>query len=242
MKPTAIAYPIKPEPTPSEDRLLKYSLRSLEKNGGKFGDVFMIGKRREWFSPFIRMCDIGHDKGSSSKFSRVTSKMVVFSSMEIPFVLMNDDFILIEPQEITSPNYKALKSIKRLIRDHKSEAYKDLLERTQKKFNNGKDSVAFVTHTPLLIDSPQLVDQITRGDNRKAFSFRQAYALLRGLTKHPTLEVVKNDVKFKERYNAAAWPRIFEGHESVSFHPHAVNQELFKALEQMFPYKSRFEK
>ena len=241
MTTTAVAYPIKTKPSQSEDLLLKYSLRSLEANGGKFGDLFLIGKRREWFSPRVRVCDIHYGIESNSKFSRVTSKMVVFSSMEIPFVLMNDDFLLLQPQEITQAKYKAFPSVKSIAKEHSSHTYRDLLERTQTKFNKGKDSFAFITHTPLLIDSPKLVQEITTMYNRRSFSFRQAYALIRGLTKHPLLEIVKQDVKIKEKQTAANWPKAFAGHDMVSFHPAAVNQELFKALEKMFPNKSRFE-
>lgn len=234
-----IAYPIKDDPTPLEDELLKYSLRSLEHHGGVTGNVYMIGKRRDWFSHHIHMADVASAGQRKSKFLDVLIKLVTFCEMELPFVLMNDDFILCQETELIYSKYKALPSTTKLIDHHRSHTYQTMLLRTL-ALNGKKDMKAFVTHTPMLIDSPELM--IENKQELVSKSFRQAYAIRRNLNDDPNTVVMEKDVKFKNPQTVIEWREIMRKNETISFHPAAVDKRLFTALEEMFPDKSKYEK
>ena len=234
-----IAYPIKKDPTREEDLLLKYSLRSLEQNGGALSRLFMIGQRRWWFSDNVNMVDIESRNIGLSKFTNVGVKLRVFSEMNIPFVLMNDDFLINRQMQITRVKNYALPSIKKLIDHHRSNTYQSLLQRTIDLLNDGKDMEAFVTHTPMLIDRPDLMTVYDK--KLLSTSFRQVYAIKRELSKDANTVIVDADVKIKNKYSINQWLDLMKTMETMSLHPSAIDKNLFGALELLYPDKSIYE-
>lgn len=234
-----IVYPIRKNPNTHQDKLLKYSLRSLEQNGGELSQVYLIGKRRSWFSPFIKVVDVEAFSERHSKFLDVTIKLKTFCEMGIPFVLMNDDFILSQPTEITNINNKALPSVKDIINNHRSHTYQTLLTRTLVTVNKGEDMNAFVTHTPMLIDKPELMTTHTK--ETRSLSFRQEYAVHRNLPEDDRTTIINKDVKIKDSKTTLEWLGLMNNMEMLSLHPSVVDANLFKALDILFPDKSRYE-
>ena len=233
-----IAYPIRTSATPEQDQLLKYSLRSLEKHGGNFGKVWMIGRRRPWFSSMVKMCNLDGNSEQRGKINSVITKLSTFCAMDKKFVLMSDDFILLKNVSITWAHYKALPSINNVVKQTTDILHKKMLKKSLQDNGDGlKDAPAFITHTPMLIDRPKLMAKICRGT-----SFRQDYALRRGLHKHPLTEIIEYDVQVRDKHSIEKWPSAFAGQDQVSISEWAMDKNLFDVLDVMFPNKSKYER
>ena len=239
----AIAYKIRSNPTPKQDILLKISLRSLEKYGKSVGKVYMIGARRPWFSKALHVCNIIETE-KYNKFSKVTEKMSTFCQMNIPFVLMNDDFILLSDWQADERIWYSNGTIGELHNKHTDNVYKGLIERTIERTKMGRDYPNHMTHTPFLVDFPQKIEAV-KGLIGNAFfaqgySFRQSMAFVRQPAKSSVLDM-KEDPKIRNAYKQKQWTKVLQDKWMASFCPANINGELLLTLLRMFPEKSIYE-
>lgn len=239
----AIAYPIRENPNQYQDELLKYSLRSLQKHGRNYSRVYMVGERRPWFSKSIDVVNLKHNDHKRTKFSKVTDKMTVFCHANIPFVLMNDDFILSEPYDFTMKRYHVFGTLKQLYDTHTDKVYKNLIELTVKNTPNEWWSPSHLTHTPFLVGEPHKSVEYYEGKldrYRPMYSFRQFMASIQSVGP-PNLIELERDVKIRETYRQAQWVEKLRTSWMHSFCPRNVNSELMGALERIYPEKSIYE-
>lgn len=90
-----IVYPLK-ESEPNHD--LRYSLRSLEKYGGEYGTVFVIGHCPKWLKNVVHIpIEQCSDKHISVRQN--IRKICDCDFISEEFILFNDDFILTKPVE-----------------------------------------------------------------------------------------------------------------------------------------------
>ena len=84
-----IVIPLSDEFNLMEQVLLKYTLRSIEAEGiGNNEKVVILGKRREWFSDKIEVCNIT---------GNISTKIVEWCKIGEPFTLMEYNMFLSEP-------------------------------------------------------------------------------------------------------------------------------------------------
>jgi hypothetical protein len=255
---TAVVYPIRPKHLDGNshcDELLRYSLRSLERYG-KFYDtskVYMIGERREWMSDRLNVIAIESDK--PSKFERVRVKLQTFAYMEIPFVLMNDDFILTKNQDLSLRHWATGGTMNDLAQDYtKSSGYRAMVERTVRAYGIDWQEKCVMVHTPFLFDDPELLIEMNYNghSSNTAISVRQAYMALRnkiyGAKMKPKYYSIETkemglDCKIYEPSSVEYWHHLMKVAPGViSTAPTAVNENLLSVLAYLYPEKSKYEK
>lgn len=238
-----IVYPVRSRPRSShEDMLLRYSLRSIEKYASGVDKVFMIGSRRGWFSENIQVCDLSSvEKDRGNKFSGVTAKLNIFCEAGVPFVLMNDDFILTDFMDLNESQWHFAGSVGDLLKAQKPEMYKKMITNTMESFGISEDAKSLMTHTPFTVDKPHLVLDFARKNIGRHYSFRQAYAHLRKVEKESLAKDIKTDVKVYGKRSASDWSNIINNAKFISVSEDATDRNLITKLSEIFNKKSRYE-
>lgn len=245
-----VVYPIRNVPSSvEEDTILKYSLRSLERHGVHVENVYVLGARRKWFSKHVNVVDLdlyGVGNKQESKFKKVGEKLQFFSSLENPFLLMNDDFILLKDMDVNEKKWYYSGSIQDVMKDpNKGWSCKQMLHDTCEEYGTDPAKVKnFATHTPFLVDEPQLVQKGKYHKSMKQTSFRQSFAFVRGIVDMDPEQAIKmnHDVKVYTRQTVQGWLNLFESNRFISFNNDTVaNKNLMNALHERFPKQSRYE-
>lgn len=251
-----VIYPIRNIPkSPEEDMIFKFSLRSLEMYGVQIEKVYVLGARRDWFSNHITVvdCDLyGVGNNDESKFKKVGEKMIFACDLGVPFVLMNDDFLLMDTFEAEKREWYYSGTIAdALSHKNKGQAFKRMLIDTCEKYGRNSRSVKnFTTHTPFLVDKPRLMHGVHFSNSNQLISFRQSYAFIRGIVDMeedhhvlPSIKEMKEDCKIYESKTVEGWNRLFDSNKYISINNDSVKMKnLLKALHQKFPHKSIYER
>ena len=236
-----IAYPLKSNQNASEDLIFRYSLRSVEKYGTGVHRLMVIGPRRSWFSDKVEVCNL-KDEPTQSKFNRVARRLVTFCDADIPFVLMNDDFILGQDYDFTARRWYVDGTVEGKITGTNDKTYKRFVQKTMRGLVLTGKEPSHMNHTPMLIQQPQRVSDLWR--EKKMYScgaevsFRQSAGSL--LPKQSNF-IERDDVKIRSPRNAAQWATIFDG-DIVSLSPQCTDDVMFAELEKRFPNKSIWER
>lgn len=240
----ALVYPIRDVSSNIDDQLLKYSLRSVEAYGHNVERLFILGRRRPWFSDRIQMCSID-EHCTDSKFANVTAKLRTFCEAEIPFVLMNDDFIMLKDYDFAQPQWYVDGTLKNLRAKHTSDVYKEMIDRTMQIFKIKGSEPNYMTHTPFMVPAPALFTAFVGQYVKKArrvysYSFRQVYGSGAKVMKGGLIEC--KDVKIRNKHNFAQWREMLEKEWMISASPNSTDGNLLAALDMKYPEKSIWEK
>lgn len=144
-----------------ENEELRYSIRSLVKNTAN-PNIFLFGQAPSWYSGNIELI-----KERGTKYSRARTNLTAItksSDVQEEFVLMNDDFFIMQRTTIPPVWHGGLFSDKvaeRKTRDPNTPYFAKLLE-TQKTLKSLgiKDPLDYELHTPLQITKSGLAEAL----------------------------------------------------------------------------------
>lgn len=201
----------------------------------------MVGERRPWFSRYVEVCDIKDFRGS--KFNRVTRRMATFSDAGIPFVLMNDDFILGSDYDFDLMKWYVDGTLGKLLKKHPDKTYKRFVEQTIKRLEIPHSTPSHLVHFPMLVNKPVEVADYFRHKKLNygvdSVSFRQTAATVLQINRNNLIEV--QDCKARTPLTTKQWGEKLND-SFVSLSPQCTNEAMFLALARKFPNKSKWEK
>lgn len=221
---------------------LKYSLRSLK--NVEYDNIFIIGKLPEYLSE-SNLIFIGKDDPYGLSTSNIVRKLLHICGdkrVSDDFVLMNDDFYFLEPQEIE--NYH-IGTMKFHIENRRKDMYKKYLERTRgliKKELGIREPKSYELHYPIVINKEKFKKIFKKIKwKNKRIVWRSIYGNLAGMESikaKPRVSVISvGDYKF---LNGNDFEKM-KGNKFLSSPP-SVPENFKEFIEDKFPYKSIYEK
>ena len=245
----AVACTISDNPDRESDFLLRLTLRSLERYGRNFGRVFMLGKRRDWFTRKIEMVDVrgSHHKGHS-EWREKNWRFWVFCHTGLPFVAIDEGTILVKRMDfanklwIMSGQYESVYKKANNVNKARMELMRD-----ECGLNNR--SKFFDEDLPMTIDVPGLMTKTgLNQENNHMYSFRQLYAKNRML-KNERHKSITQSRTVSEKMDLDGWRELIkkerkkgQGLGIIKVKKEAINEDFEIIAAQIFSEESRFEK
>lgn len=249
-------YPFRDTPASKhEDALARMSLRSLETKVTGISKVFAFGKRREWMgraNSWFAVADVEYaDKSmkKKNKWSNVLNKVNMMNHIGEPYIMMNDDFIVLKEIDAYDIPVVFDGSLGSVLDDkRKGQRYCDMVVKSMARINAQRQDPNPLTHTPFPVHYPWLAMKSkaynSKSGHYDAVSFRMMYVdtLHRKLAPYKRLEM--EDPKYYRPKKAHEWVEELTTTDKpfVSFGTDAVDANLIAALNELFPHKSRYEK
>jgi hypothetical protein len=237
--------------TKQDEDLFRYSLRSLATYGTGVKKVVIIGLTKpDWCADSVDHIKLEYDRGG--KFSGVSSKMETYCLVKRPFVIMNDDFILLMNTNLNAPIWYSRGSMQQAISECHSETYRSVIQKTWEVACPVMDKYApaLFSHTPFLVDKPSVFtdfyDQWPEVRKMGARSFRMMYGYARNLhweiPPEATIINMRKDVKQYTALSRQSQLDELKAKRFISFAPRAVNNILLEILKEMFPSPCKYER
>lgn len=176
------------------DNELRFSLRSLELYGRNVGTVYILGERPDWLRNVLHLpyADLYDRKCDNTWY-----KMKRFCEVHRqPFVLMNDDFFLLQHTDMAALPYYYDGSISSLLGIYKRESkYKDAQTATLAVLEkSGYPTLNFAVHYPMIVEPVQMTNTWELFGKAPGISFRNLYG---NAVNHKRAMPMK-DVKIKQ--------------------------------------------
>lgn len=216
-----------------DDMELRLSLRCLEKNAIGVDRVFIVGNCPEWVQNVVHIPAEDTYTAENNAFQKVLKACQNGISDE--FLLMNDDFFLLESFDIRKYPYFARGF---LDTEKPDNSYKRSLNRTSvylRKFNTG--NVNFEVHCPIRFNK----HKVMLLEGYAEYFKKQEGVLLRSFYHN----IFNSDVREKDfvedtkNYNDE-WKPIYNETGCLSTSDNCDN--ILKRIEEVYPNKSRWEK
>ena len=209
---------------------IKYSLRSVEKHLSNVGKIWIIGEQ----IPFLK--DINHislKDATTNHNENIRQK--VLKACDIPelsedFLFMNDDHFLLQNFDLPNfPNY-----YKGTLEDYKFKNngwyLADLLW-TQGKIGN--NALNFDTHTPIMYNKTRFKERLGSIEP-VGILIKSMYAAGLEGTKEPDCKLYRRHTLKEIEYKTMTAPCFY-------ICDRAINEDLMKFLNYLYPKKSRWE-
>lgn len=220
-----------------QDNELRYSLRSVEKFGQNVDGVTIIGQLPTWLRKvtYIKAAD-PYEMKCDNAWLKIH---VACMQLKRPFVLMNDDFFLLQPTDFNNlPRYYD-GDMKDLIgRYHKSSPYVKCQAATYHVLQqNNLPTRNYAVHYPVTIDPARMQKVWGLFKRQPGISFRNLYGNLVGSD---------NDVQFKDNKISEALhtheiAERLEGWSMFSIGDKFLNEAGKQYLHMLYPDASRYE-
>lgn len=209
---------------------IKYSLRSVEKHLSNVGKVFIIGVD----IPFLK--DIHHlsfKETANNHNENIRQKVLAacyHPEISEDFLFMNDDHFLLQDFDLPNfPNY-----YKGTLEDYKFKNngwyLADLLW-TQGKIGN--NALNFDTHTPIIYNKTRFKERLGNVEP-VGILIKSMYAHGLEGTKEPDAKLYRRHTMREIEYKTQSAP-------CFSICDRAINEDLMKFLNYLYPKKSRWE-
>lgn len=182
----------------NDSRELEWSLKSVRKN--LEGDVIIIGDTPDFEVDATVITGYGSEWRGYSPYHNVIDKILQACQLYDEFVLMNDDFFVLNPIDITK-HYNRGNMLDHM-NARKFDSYTRALHNTRNLLSaRGHTDVDFEVHTPMLINSKQMIQAIyeimPQLRNSQTILIRSYYGNRYGLVSE-TISDVKNPGNYKE--------------------------------------------
>jgi len=219
----------------------KYSLRSLQ--NVEHGNIFIIGELPDYLNESNLTFIKKNDPYGINTSNMVRKLLHICGDKRVSddFVLMNDDFYFLEPQEIKDYDMGTMRFH---IKNRREDMYKKYLKTTRgfirKKFGI-KEPKSYELHYPIVINKKKFkkVFKKIRWENKRIV-WRSVYGNVAGIestkAKPRTSVIPAGDYKFLNRDD---FEKI-KGNKFISSPP-TVPQNFKTFIQQKFPTKSIYE-
>lgn len=205
---------------------LRYSLRSVERNLPCVDDVVIYGGKPRWCVAKLVTQTVGATKYAKAYHNLRLACMD--ESMDDSFVLMNDDFYVMEPTERVEYAHRGslLKLVEWYESEHPKAVYTANTRRTY-DFLVGigiKDPVSYELHIPMVFEKDKLLEVLDMISGDMGLQYRTIYGNLCDVGGEYTEDVkvyAKGDEIPEGRY-LSSWDPAFE---TVRRHLHGVFPE-----------------
>jgi glycosyltransferase involved in cell wall biosynthesis len=232
-----IVYPLG-NGSPNSDNELRYSIRSLEKFGRNYKDIYIIGKFPHWGNQRIKHFGF---KETKTKALNILDK--IYFSCNVPeisdtFLYINDDHILLKETDLSKyPYYYNDNDAKSIIESRPiSDNYRKIIEET---INNKHYKHYFDIHTPILIHKKQFIEMyniINFEASSEGLLVKSMYCGYNNIN-----GVEKSDIILRQKHECFDLKQKLKDEHIFSFHDEAVCQDLVDFLHNVLPDKSEYE-
>lgn len=223
-----------------EDNELRYSLRSIQKYLSFDGKVFIIGNCPAFLREVIH---IQEDDQGKNKEERIKNKMLIACDEGLiskDFLLMHDDHFLLAPFIAAEfPWYYEQDIQKAIDLCRKEGGYKSAGINTLNALNRRHhDKKNFDTHHPCLINKKafKMIINSYYWAIPDGYFIKSLYANTAQIEGEPY-----NDIRVEGHYDAAGYRNIIGCANLFSTGARINYPEMKKLMEELYPYKSRFE-
>lgn len=182
----------------NDSRELEWSIASVKKNLA--GEISIIGDKPDFEVEATVISTYGSEWKSYSPYHNVLDKILMACQLYDEFVLMNDDFFILNPIDITKHYNRG--GMLEHVNGRKFDSYTRALQNTRNLLSGrGLTDVDFETHTPMLIKSKLMLQAISeilpQLRNSQTILIRSYYGNRFGLVSE-TISDVKNPDNYKE--------------------------------------------
>jgi hypothetical protein len=213
---------------------LRYSLRSLENM--EHGDVFVIGGEPVWLRNVIHIP--AKDECRNKQLNSMLKIMKACEDERITddFILMNDDFYLLQETDIPYVQKGYLnETVINKAKEYNNSKYWYCMQRTAKLFDNPLD---FEVHFPIVYNKKKLLALIDEYDLTKSYLLRSLYCNHYGIT--GVFSEDKKAYSISELQDRIKKVSIFTSSDDNCANRSFVN--LFKkTMDGVFPEQSEYE-
>lgn len=222
-----------------EDNELKFSLRSLEKFGRNFRNIWVIGSRPSWLKNtyWIRAEDrFGHERNIMEKV------MIACNHKDISddFLFWNDDFFLLQEIDCMNyPNYVSADLQTYIERRHRADGYRESMTNTLRILTKQKKGTKmFDIHCPIIYNKLKFAKLMLSVEWRVA----NGYVIKSLYGNHHDLSTEEmTDMKLHGNFNEEQIAKFVSGRHIFSVGDKAINNSMKNFLTQQFPHKSKYE-
>ncbi len=151
------------------DQEIKYSLRSLEKYGRNYNNVYLIGEPSHYVDNSVIKFYHYEESPFDNKEKRIMDKILYACSIDEisnPFVMFNDDFFLVKPINFSELEYYYQYDLEEKIKRRKTDDYyKRAMKNTKEALENrGLPTKHFDIHYPILYDKTKFIEVMNSYD------------------------------------------------------------------------------
>jgi hypothetical protein len=206
---------------------LRYSLRSLKHL--PHGNVYIVGDKPYWARNVIHIrCDDPINSKTLNAWHKIT-KACVTQQIGDDFVLMNDDFIILQPQEDIHYYYAGPLEKKQ----KKNASWFNAKARTAELFDSPRD---FELHVPIVFNKQKFLALHDCYEIGNVYLHRSLYA------NHYEVEGVQlSDCKIRDTRSLSDY--LHSRNMFVSTSDRLERDRMFgRTMKTVFPLKSRYEK
>lgn len=217
---------------------LRYSLRSISDFGVNIDNVYIVGNKPEWVN---NIHHIQVDDPYRKKCDNTWNKLCVISTiLKDPFVLMNDDFYLLQTCYFNSIPLYYDGLIDEVVRKHTNKSYIQTLNNTIKFLQLlDKPIINYAVHGPITIDPVSVFNWTTYIKKEPGISFRNFYG---NVCSNSRNRVVLPDLKFSEPVDDDTFKVRTEGRKFFSISDKYLNEVGKKRFSILYPNPCKFEK
>lgn len=224
--------------SPNSDNEIRYSIRSLEKYGRNYKDIYIIGKFPHWGNQRIKHFGF---KETKTKALNILDK--IYFACNVPeisdtFLYINDDHILLKETDLSKyPYYYNDDDAKSIIESRPiSDNYRKIIEET---INNKDYKHYFDIHTPMLINKKQFIEMynnVNFAGSSEGLLIKSMYCGYNNIN-----GVEKSDIILRQKHECFNLKQKLKNEHIFSFHDEAVCQDLVDFLHNILPDKSEYE-
>ena len=228
-----------------DDAELRYSLRSLS-NFRDLGKIYVVGKKPAWIKNVIHIP--AGDPYKSNKDANIINKIILaatHSDITAEFLQMSDDQLImneIDAQFFTKPRHNNIQMMRAMEPDRKLTRWqKRLLATRAELLSRGLTCDCYETHMPCLISAKKFTEIVFQYD------YGSGVGYVGNTLYYNTLGVAGENISAADLYRLRSPSNtqkiIREANQSAFFNyrDNAVDGDLFRALEYLFPERSGFE-
>jgi hypothetical protein len=220
---------------------LKYCLRSIEKYGLNVGNIYIVGAKPNWIQNVLHIPMNDPYNKVFGKARNILNKILTGCKSEISenFIMFNDDFFLLQQTDLENyPYYSSNSSIPQIMNRPNHDTYKQTFIRTARLLN--QNIISFECHRPILFNKNKFINTFLDIGLNYDYLIRTYYGI-KNITECEEIKIISSDLKINHPTTYDKIKENIKDAEIFSTTDLAVNNEMLKVLEELYPNKSKYE-
>lgn len=227
--------------SPWLNKEILYSLRSVEKNIRGYRKIFIVGHKPHFLNDLVT--EIPYEDIYFNKARNIMHKVrraAGDSRVSGNFMLLNDDYFIVEPISAHSYPYYWKCDLKESlqINAHNLNYHSHLKSTREALLSKGFNTKNFDTHYPIIYNKIKFrrVCAKYNWNVTAGYTMRSIYCNTLAIEGQQ-----REDCKINHPHVTESWPRVNAARECFSIGDRSINTSLEKYLHRLFPNKSRYE-